>query len=201
MSANFYKNMFWLSCLLLTRLLTAPVAAQPAPPAAKLKIITLEGEAGINNIRQHTAQVPTIRVEGEDQHAAIGAVVVFTLPAEGASGVFSNNAKTLTVTTDEQGRASARGLKPNSVAGKMEIHVNASYRGQTARTIITQFNMAVPSAKRGSGKVITILAIIGGAAAGGAYAGLRKSGTASSATSSPPPIGITPGAGSVGPPQ
>jgi hypothetical protein len=202
MSTNCYGNMFGLSCLLLTQLLPALLAAQPAPPAVKLKIITLEGEAGINNIRQRTTQVPTVRVEDENQRPAIGALVVFTLPAQGAGGTFTNGAKTLTVATDQRGVASARGLKPNSVAGKMEIHVNASYQGQMASSVITQFNMAVPAAKRGSGKVIAVLAIIGAAAAGGAYAGLHKSGAASSATSSTlPPIGLTPGAGTVGPPQ
>src|SRR2546425_8059437 len=109
MSTDCYGNMFGVSCLLLTQLLPALLAAQPAPPAVKLKIITLEGEAGINNIRQRTAQLPAVRVEDENQRPAIGAVVVFTLPVEGAGGAFTDGAKTLTWATDEHGVASAHG--------------------------------------------------------------------------------------------
>ena len=164
----------------------------------------MEGEGGINNIRQHSAQMPTVRVEDEKQHPVAGAVVVFALPTDGPSGVFQNGAKTLTVTTNDQGLASAHGLKPNAVSGEMQIHINVSYQGRTARALITQFNMTVPSAKAGSGKLLVIIALVGAAAAGGAYAGLHKSGSSSSSGTQPTaavPISITPGTGTVGPPQ
>ena len=186
-------------------LLPAFLAAQPAPPAEPLKIVVVEGEGGINNIRQHTAQAATVRVEDDKQHPVAGAVVVFALPTDGPSGAFPNGAKTLTVTTNDQGLASAHGLKPNSVSGEMQIHVNASSQGRTARVIITQFNMTVPSAKAGSGKLLIIVALVGAAAAGGAYAGLHKGGSSGSSspaqTAAATTITITPGTGTVGPPQ
>lgn len=191
--------------LLFIPLLPAFLAAQPAPPAENLKVVVVEGEGGINNIRQHTTQMPTVRVEDENQHPVPGAVVVFALPTDGPSGVFQNSAKTLAVTTDDKGLALARGLKPNTVSGEMQIHINASYQGRTGRATITQFNMTVPSAKAGSGKLLVIIALVGAAAAGGAYAGLHKSGSSSPSSVAQPtaavPISITPGTGTVGPPQ
>ncbi len=192
-----------LCLVLLTLPLPASLSAQPAAPAETLKVVVIEGEGGINNIRQHTSQLITVRVEDENRHPLPGAVVVFALPTDGPSGAFQNGAKTLTVTTNEQGLASVRGLKPNTVSGELTVHVNASSEGRTGRATITQFNMTVPTAKGGSGKLAVILALVGAAAAGGAYAGLHKSGSSSAATQpgAAVPISITPGTGTVGPPQ
>jgi hypothetical protein len=112
--------------------------------------------------------------------------------------------------TNNSGEAAARSLKVNGVPGKLQIHVNVSYRGLTARTTITQFIIAPPGTKvstansgGGHGKLIAVLVIIGGAAAGGAAVALRK-GSTSTATSTPPtppgstPIGITAGTGTIG---
>jgi hypothetical protein len=162
----------------------------------------LEGAGGINNIRARTGQVLTVRVEDDEKHVVPGAIVVFLLPSQGPSGSFSKGDKTLTVTTDAQGKAAAVGLKPNSLPGQVDIRVNASYQGRVARATITQFNMAVPSAKGGSGKIVIILAIVGAAAAGGAIASMHKGGSNSSVASvAAAPIGITPGPGTIGPPQ
>jgi len=196
----------WLSCAFLVQISSTFMAAQtpPAPaPVGRLNIVVLEGAGGINNIRQHTGQTPSIRVEDEDKQPIAGAIVVFTLPSQGPSGSFMSGDKTLTATTDTQGQVSARGLKPNAVAGQMDIGVNASYQGRTARATITQFNMEVPGAKKGSSKTILIIAIVGAAAAGGAVAGLHK-GSSSTPTSASIPAGsisITPGTATVGPPQ
>jgi hypothetical protein len=193
----------WLFRLLAFQSLSVSLFAQPAPPpAGQLNIVVLEGAGGINNIRARTGQAPAVRVEDEQKHVIPGAVVVFLLPSQGPSGSFSKGDKTLTVTTDAQGQAAAVGLKPNSMSGQVDIRVNASYQGRTARATITQFNMAVPSAKGGSGKIVIILAIAGAAAAGGAIASMHKGGSSSSvAPVAPAPIGITPGTGTIGPPQ
>jgi hypothetical protein len=193
---------FW---LLVLQLWPVPTAAQPVA-APKLNIVVVEGEAAINNIRLHSAQAPSVRIEDENKKPLAGVAVVFTLPSSGPSGSFANGDKTLMTTTDAQGVAAARGLKPNSVEGQLEIHVNASLQGQTARAVITQFNMAVPSAsKHGSGKLIAILAVVGGAAAGGAFAATHKSSSSPSSVVMPSgvssPISITPGVGVVGPPR
>ena len=192
-----------LSCLLVMPWTVPPLTAQETPPPAELNIVVVEGEGAINHVRQRASRDPMVRIEDENHRPLTGATVVFTLPTDGASGEF-NGSKSTTLVTDKQGQVTARGLKVNQVPGQLQIHVNASYQGVRARTTITQFNMQVPGVKAGgSGKVIAILAIVGGAAAGGAFAAMHKSGTSpSSATVSPAAaIIITPGASTVGPPR
>ena len=94
---------------------------------------------------------------------------MFTLPENGPSGVFANNAKNLIVYSDAEGRAIARGLRPNHIPGKFQIAVDASFHGLAARALINQTNV-MPSATRVSPKLIAILAIAGGAAAAGVIA-------------------------------
>ena len=178
--------------------------AQETPAPTQLNIVVVDGEGAINHVGQRTSRDPVVRIEDEDHRSLAGATVVFTLPTDGASGEF-NGSKTTTLVTDNQGQVTVRGLKVNQVPGKLQIHVNASYRGVRARTTITQFNMQVPGVKAGgSGKLIAILAALGAAAAGGTVAATRRgsnnSGTPSAAVP-PAAIGITPGASTVGPPR
>ncbi len=128
--------------------------------------------------------------------------MVFLLPDQGASGVFANGSHTLTVMTDAQGRAVARGLRPNTVQGKLQIHVTASHEGQTASATISQTNAvsAATGAAAGgvSAKLITILVIAGAAVAGGVVAATRGG---SSTTTTTPPTTIAAGTGTVGAPH
>jgi hypothetical protein len=176
--------------------------AQTLP--TELNIVVVEGEGAINNVRQRTAREPVVRVEDENHKPIVGAAVVFTLPTEGATGVFSNGGKSLTILTDREGTATAQGLRMNQTAGKMPIHVNASYRGLTARTSITQYSELPPGAKAssggGHGALIAVLVVLGAAAAGGgAYLASHKSSTSTSGVTPPPitAIGITPGTGTI----
>ena len=133
--------------------------------------------------------------------------MVFTLPTEGATGEFGNGAKSLTVLTDRSGLAAAQGLKMNQFAGKIPIHVNASYRSLTARASITQFSVLPPGAEPantssgGHGVLIGVLVALGAAAAGGgAYLATHQkttSPTVPNAPAGPTPIGITPATGSI----
>jgi len=181
-----------------------PLHAQALP--TELNIVVIEGEGATNNVRQRVARDPVVRVEDENHKPIAGAAVVFTLPTEGATGEFSNGAKSLTIMTDSQGRATAQSLRLNPVAGKMPIHVNASYRGLTARTSITQFSVLPPGAKAsssrggGHGGLIAVLVVLGAAAAGGgAYFATRNSNSGTVGTPPPTvaPIGITPGTGTI----
>jgi hypothetical protein len=197
--------------VLLISLPLCPVAAaQTALTPAKLNLVIVEGDGAINNIRQRTAREPIVQVEDENHKPVAGAVVVFLLPNQGAGATFANGAHTLTVITDEQGRAVARGLRPNTGQGQFQIHVNASSNGQTASATITQSNAAgaagAGAAAAGgiSGKLIAVLIVVGAAAAaGGAYAATHSGGGAASTT--PPAtavsISITAGAGTVGAPR
>lgn len=184
----------------------APRAQEGAP---KLKIVILEGEGAINNVRQRTAREPIVQVQDENNRPVAGAVVLFALPDRGASGTFANGATSMTVTTDAQGKAVATGLRPNSVAGKMEIRVNASYQGQTASATISQTNAlgaAAAGAGAGSGKILAIVAVVAGGAAGGLIAATRGGkggGTAPTPTPTPGPTPTTISAGSptISPPR
>ena len=180
-----------------------PAAAQVAP---MLNLVVLEGEGATNNIRQRTAREPIVQVQDENHKPVAGAIVVFTLPSNGAGGTFANGARTLSMVSDNQGQAVARGFRPNGLKGQYQIRVNASFKNQTASVAITQTNAVLAAsgaATAGAGvsaKLIVVLAAIGaGAAAGGAwYATHSGTGTP---TAPPTATTIAAGAGSVGPPR
>ena len=125
------------------------LSAQTLP--TELNIVVVEGEGASNNTRQRVNRPALVRIEDENHKPVVGAAVVFTLPTEGASGSFTNGSKSLTVTTDNQGQAVAQGLKMNGLPGKVPIQVNASYRGLTARTVISQESVLPPGAKASAG--------------------------------------------------
>jgi hypothetical protein len=184
----------------------APVAqAQNAAPM--LNIVIVEGEGAINNIRQRTAREPIVQVEDENHKPVAGAAVIFAITNQGAGGSFAGGSHTLSVVTDSQGRAVARGFHPNNVQGQYQIHVTASHNGQTANANITESNVlaagaATTAAAAGiSGKLIAVLVIVAAAgAAGGAYAATHGGG-GNTATPANSAVTITPGSGVVGPPK
>jgi hypothetical protein len=199
-----------LSCvsvlLVLGNLISIPARAQ-APMV--LNIVIVEGEGAINNVKQRVNRDPIVQVEDENHRPIAGAAVVFFLPDQGASGTFVNASRTLTVTTNAQGRAVATGIRPNNINGPMQIRVTASYQGQTASSVINQTNVNGGAAGGGGGaagggmstgaKVAIILVIVGAAAAGGAIAATRGGG--SSTPAAPAGIAITAGTPSVGAPK
>lgn len=181
-----------------------PAEAQEAAAGA-LNILIIEGDGAINNIKQRTARETIVQVEDENHKPVAGAVVVFTTPNQGASGVFADGSHIFTTTTDNAGRASYRTLKLNNTSGKMQIRVNASHQGRTGAITITQTNLLAAGAAAGVGlglaaKLLIVLGVAGAAAAGGAIAATRGGGSTPAATSSPTTISI--GApGTVGPPR
>ena len=197
--------------VVLSFLIALPVLEAQVVPL-QLNIVVVEGEGAINNVRERVAREPVVRVEDENHKPVAGAAIVFTLPTEGSTGEFTNGNKTLTTVTDSSGQAVAQGLKMNPIAGKVPIHVTASYRGLAANTSIMQFSVLPPGAKpprtttsssgHGHGLLIGVLVVVGAAAAGGgAYFATHSQSSSSSST--PPPagpaaIGITPGTGTIG---
>lgn len=185
--------------------LVVPHGVLAQDPPAEINIVVVDGEGAVNNVGQRSARDPLIRVEDENQKPISGAAVVFTLPTDGASGLFGNGDQTLIVTTDQRGQASASNLKVNQVPGKLQIHVSASFRGRTARANITQFSMSVPGKRSGgSGKTLLIVLLVAGAAAaGGVVATSQRRSTTGSPAQPPPviPISITPGPGTIGGPR
>jgi hypothetical protein len=180
--------------------------AQAVPKELNIQVV--QGEGSVNRTGGRAAQDPIVRVCDQDGKPVPGAAVVFTLPTSGATGEFTGSGKDLTVMTDEKGLATAHGLKVNAITGKLQIHVSASYKGQTSRTLITAFTMNPEGTHHGgSGKWIALVAIIGGAAAGGVLAASRKSNNSAPGASSPgggagatPSIVLTPGSSTVGAP-
>lgn len=188
---------------------------------SKIDMQVVAGEGAAVNTGQRVAVVPSVRIVDQNNRPVRGAVVVFNLPVSGTSGEFSNGAKNLTVMTDENGTATATGLRANGIAGRLQILVTASYRGSNTRGFINQTvqgaggsttqvgrgTSAGPSGGGGghTGKWIAIIAVIGGAAAGGIIAATHKGGSSSgsgtSTASGSGPIGITAGTGTVNPPH
>jgi hypothetical protein len=192
----------FLVLLVLLNLFQAPAWSQQA--VTGLSITIVEGEGAINNVRQRVNREPIVQVEDNNRKPVAGAVVVFLLPNQGASGTFTDGSRMLMTVTDNQGRASARGIRPNSQSGPMIIRVTASFQGLTASSVITQTNAAVATASSGAGlstgaKWAIILGIAGGAAAAGIAVGLHG-GSSPSTPVTPPPIVITPGTPTVGGP-
>jgi hypothetical protein len=173
---------------------TVPPAFGQGVPA-RITVLVTDGEGIGVTARQRPARDPSVKVEDDDHHPVFGAVVAFALPVSGPSGEFSNGSKNLTVTTDQNGVAVARGLRVNDIPGKLQIYVTASYRGLIARTSISQSITAVPGTKvktperhasksGGTWKWV----VLGVAAAGGAGAGIYFG-----RQSSPTPISISTG--------
>jgi hypothetical protein len=185
--------------LVLLNLFRTPAWAQQA--VTGLSITIVEGEGAINNVRQRVNREPIVQVEDQNHRPVAGAVVIFFLPDQGASGTFPDGSRMLMTVTDNQGRAAARGIRPNSQSGQMQIRVTASFQGVIASSLITQSNVAAATAA-GSGlsagaKWAIILGIAGGAAAGGIFVATHGGGSSSSA---PSPIVINPGIPTVGGP-
>lgn len=183
-------------------LLGAPAWAQQAPTGLRITIV--EGEGAINNVRQRVNREPIVQVEDNNRKPVAGAVVVFLLPDQGASGTFPDGSRMLMTVTDSQGRASARGIRPNNQSGPLQIRVSASFQGLTASSLITQTNVAGAASASGfaglstAAKIGIVLGIAAGAAVAGTVIATHSGGGSSSSGSSggstgPTTITITPG--------
>jgi hypothetical protein len=168
-----------------------------------LNLVVLEGEGATNNIRQRTAREPIVQVEDENHKPVAGAIVVFTLPSNGAGGTFANGARTLSMVSDSKGQAVARGFHPNGSKGQFQIRVSATFQGLVAASIaIHQSNAVLATSGAASGgvsaTVIAVIAVIAAAGAGGAYYATHNGG---GTTVTPTSTTIAAGAATVGPPR
>ena len=167
------------------------------PQFEKLIVTSLQGNNAVNSTRQQKATEPVVAVTNENKAPVACALVTFSLPKAGPSGVFGNSQLTFSSRTDAEGKVKGAGLRPNSQSGKVLITVTASLLPLSAATSITQTN-------KGSGHTGLIIALIVVAGAGGgAAAALGKghgSSTTTPATPSPTVITISPGTGGFGTP-
>ncbi|MEK7409040.1 MAG: hypothetical protein AAB225_28585 [Acidobacteriota bacterium] len=182
----------------------AAPAPKPAAPAAPLKLVVLQGEGAINNMRAKTATQPSVEVRDEKDKPVPGAEVVFQLPAAGPGGVFHGWMRTQTARTDAQGQAAASGLTPNDQAGRFNIKVTATLDNSTGSVVIGQSN-AVRGGEGGravngrSGWWKAVVALGAAGAVGGVVAATRNGQAAAAIPLTP--ITITPGPISVGSPR
>jgi len=190
----------FLIVLLLLNFWCLPVRGQSP---TSLRIVIVEGEGAINNVKQRVNREPIVLVEDENHKPVAGVSVTFFLPNQGPGGAFANGTNSLTTATNAQGQAVARSIRFNDQAGTMEIRVSASLAGQTASAIITQTNVLGSAASGGSGgggmsrtaKILIVVAIVGGGAALGVAATHRGGSTTATPTTT-----ITPGTVTVGAP-
>jgi hypothetical protein len=179
-------------------------APQSETPSSAITIQVIEGEGAINNVKRGTAFEPVIEVRNAKGEPVAEASVTFTLPAIGPSGIFPDGTTTLVTRTGENGRAEARGMRPNIIIGQFEIRVTATAGKESTTATFTQTN-AAPAAERSSGrKWLILIGVVGGAAAAGLVAarGGGSSGAPSSSSAAAPPAGsVTPGAPGFGPPR
>ena len=194
--------------VLLACLIAVPLQAQ-TPPATtaptQINILILEGEGAINNVRQRVAREAMVQVEDENHKPVAAAAVTFFLPGDGASGVFSNGSRNITLLTDAQGKVAVQGIQLNKVAGKFQIRVVASFEGLSANTLITQTNMLGTSAAAAggiSGKLLAII-LLGavGAVAGGVALASGGGTKTAAAVAAPATAVVVPGTPTVGPPR
>lgn len=180
--------------------IAAPLKSQGNTAPKVLNIVIVEGEGAINNLRQRVAREPIVQVEDENRRPVAGAVVIFMLPQNGASGAFSDGSRTFSTVTGPDGRAAARGITTNNLKGDMQIRVTASHEGRTASAVINQSNAAAAAAI--GAKAWTLIGILGAAAAVGIV--VATSGGESSAAPGPvtrPPIQVGVGTPIVTPPR
>ena len=127
----------WLAILAAASLLaaqTTPGTQANEPRADRnngLRIEVVEGQGAINNITKGTAWEPVVQVLDDAGSPVQDAVVTFVLPGMGPGAAFTDGSKMLNVQSDESGRAVAKGMRPNTVAGQFEIRVTATSNGRS----------------------------------------------------------------------
>lgn len=186
-------------CYCLAGILLATNGFAQAP--GYLKLAAVQGSGAFNDIKRGIGHPPAVEVRDENNRLVSDAEVVFTLPAIGAGGTFSNGQRVMTVKTNSQGIAQAGDFRPNVVEGRFNIMVTARYLSKEGSLGIVQSNTAAGAsgASQGSKKKWIIIAILGGAGAGAAVA--LKGGSSSSSGGSPIPTTLSTGTITVGAPR
>jgi hypothetical protein len=174
-------------------------------PGGDLKIVVVQGEGALNNIRTRSAAPLIVEVRDTGDKPVAGAEVVFQLPPAGPGGVFNGWMRNQTARTNTEGRAETNGFTPNDEAGRFNIKVTATSGTKTTSAIIAQTNTA--NGAGGNGKqakskhnLLTVIIIVGAAGlAGGIVAATR--GGSSTPVTPPTPITVTAGPITIGGPR
>lgn len=170
---------------------------QTAP--GEMKIVVVQGEGALNNIRTRSAAPIVVEVRDSSDKPVSGAEVVFQLPPAGPGGVFNGWMRNQTARTSAEGRAETNGLAPNDEAGRFNIKVTATAGTKSTSLIIAQTN--TPNGAGGNGKlaksksnVWKVVLIVGAAGLAGGIVAATRGGSSTPAT---PPTPITVSAGPI----
>ena len=167
----------------------------PATPGTpKLNIVLISGDSAINNIKSRTARETIVEVRDENNKPIAGAAVVFLLPDSGPGLVSSNGSRMISTVTDANGRAAARGLKPNGQSGQYNIQVRANFQQSFGQLVVSQSNIVAAGAAI-SGLTAALIVVGAAVAAGTAYAVTRESGPCRNT------VGVNPGSPTAGAPR
>jgi hypothetical protein len=142
-------------------LVLQPVWAQQANNAFGLRVV-VENSSRSTPVKLVAPEPPVVYVEDRNGAPITNALVVFTAPERGASGVFEDGSRTKTVATDRNGKAVGIGFRANETPGTYEIQVKAQLLGEVGVGTVSHTNIAAP---KGSKKLIAILAVAGAGAA------------------------------------
>lgn len=152
-------------------LATCPSSLLRAQQAA-FRIVVITGEDAVNIVQQKTATAPVVEVRDRNDQPVAGVIVRFAIRNGRAT---FDGARTLSVTTNAVGRATAAGLTPTGT-GSIQIGASAAFQGQTAAVTIAQTNVMTAAQAAGAGAGAgsggggigpgTISAIAAGAAGG-----------------------------------
>jgi len=164
---NFHTRL----CAVLLSCLIAFEGLATAQSRPALTIIVVEGEGNVNDIQRGIGRAPVIEVRDENDKPVAGARLTFSLPERGPGGSFFGSGLSLNALTNEQGRATAAGFRPNTTEGRFQIRVNAVQGDRTATASINQSNAqsranatAKPEKKFWKSKLFAVIAL--GAIAG-----------------------------------
>lgn len=128
----------------------ANASAANGDPVALIIRVT-EGNGATYLIGSRATRGITIVVTDEAGTPVEGALVGFSLPADGPSGVFGSGSKTEIVSTRGDGRAVAWGMHWNRTPGPLEIRVTAVKGTARAGTVATQYLATSPAVSRPTG--------------------------------------------------
>jgi hypothetical protein len=174
-------------------------------PTGEIKIVVVQGEGALNNIRTRSAAPLIVEVRDSSDKPVAGAEVIFQLPPAGPGGVFNGWMRNQTARTSAEGRAETNGYAPNDEVGRFNIKVTATSGAKTTSSIIAQTN--TPTGTGGNGKVAKsksnlwkVVLIVGAAGlAGGIVAATR--GGSSTPPTPPTPITVSAGPITIGGPR
>jgi hypothetical protein len=157
-----------------------------------LKLVVVQGEGALNNIRTRSAAPLIVEVRDASDKPVAGAEVVFQLPPAGPGGVFNGWMRNQTARSSAEGRAETNGFTPNDEPGRFNIKVTATSGAKSVSAIIAQTNTTngsgTGSQAKSKSKMWKIVLIVGAAGLAGGIVAATRGGSSTPPT---PPVPIT----------